>query len=82
MAFQIMNISYTCDGKLNYLNASFPSNNEQYSATLTGLSKGEHTLTVVVGEGGSYYIEYSGTRLSHNKFLHRSKQSNSNVYGK
>lgn len=62
MVYHLEVIYYRIDEKPVWIYSNpnnYQPNTEQFSANLTGLSEGEHTLTVYVDGGGLYYINNS-----------------------
>jgi hypothetical protein len=58
LAYHLTDVYYECDEKLVHLNFSDRTNTEQFSANLTGLTKGIHALSVHAIGAGLYYVNY------------------------
>jgi hypothetical protein len=59
MTYKLSYIYYVCDGEFHDYSLGMNLDRDQYCINLTGLSKGEHTLTVHAEGVGSYYISSS-----------------------
>jgi len=59
MTYKLSLIYYSYDGEFHYNSWGMNLDKDQYCTNLTGLSKGEHTLTVYAEGVGSYYISSS-----------------------
>ena len=59
MTYKLSYIYYICDGQFHDYSLGMNLDRDQYCTNLTGLSKGQHTLTVYAEGVGSYYISSS-----------------------
>ncbi len=68
LAYHLTDVYYECDGKSAYLyralnNNEIGTNAEHWSTLLTGLTQGEHTLTVHAYGSGRYLSNYLSSEL-------------------
>jgi hypothetical protein len=59
MTYKLSYIYYVCDGEFHDYSVGMNLDRDQYCTNLTGLSKGQHTLSLYAEGVGSYYISSS-----------------------